>query len=125
MAELTHPWSDGTTHIAFEPLVFLERLAALIPRPRTHLVTYHGVLLPAALAAVPPAVALPVCETGKTELRRRVSLPQTSALHWTFFYHCARFPLDGHSLRPGPPETQRAVAGATAGAYRQAALLAA
>jgi len=42
------PWRDGTTHIVFEPLVFLERLAALVPRPRTHLVTYHGVLAPAA-----------------------------------------------------------------------------
>ena len=28
--------------------VFGERLAALVPRPRTHLVTYHGVLAPAA-----------------------------------------------------------------------------
>jgi len=48
LLELTHPWSDGTTHLAFEPLVFLERLAALVPRPRVHLVTYHGVLAPAA-----------------------------------------------------------------------------
>jgi hypothetical protein len=42
------PWRDGSTHVVFEPLVFLERLAALVPRPRTHLVTYHGVLAPAA-----------------------------------------------------------------------------
>jgi hypothetical protein len=27
---------------------FLERLAALVPRPRAHLLTYHGVLAPAA-----------------------------------------------------------------------------
>lgn len=45
---LARPWSDGTTHVAFSPLAFLERLAALVPRPRTHLVTYHGVLGPAA-----------------------------------------------------------------------------
>ncbi len=29
-------------------MVFLERLAALIPRPRVNLVTYHGILAPAA-----------------------------------------------------------------------------
>ena len=34
--------------MVFEPLVFLERLAALIPPPRMHLQTYHGVLAPSA-----------------------------------------------------------------------------
>jgi hypothetical protein len=32
----------------FEPLVFLAKLAALVPLPRAHLVTYHGVLAPAS-----------------------------------------------------------------------------
>ena len=45
---LRRPWSDGTSAIVFEPLAFLERLAALVPRPRAHLLTYHGVLAPAA-----------------------------------------------------------------------------
>jgi hypothetical protein len=27
--ELGHPWADGTTHLAFDPLELLERLAAL------------------------------------------------------------------------------------------------
>jgi hypothetical protein len=45
---LRRPWSDGTSAIVFEPLAFLERLAALMPRPRAHLLTYHGVLAPAA-----------------------------------------------------------------------------
>lgn len=31
-------------HLAFEPLVFLERLAALVPPPRSHSLLYHGVL---------------------------------------------------------------------------------
>jgi hypothetical protein len=39
-----NPWSDGSTHVVFTPQVFLERLAALIPPPRAHLVTYHGIL---------------------------------------------------------------------------------
>jgi hypothetical protein len=34
--------------VIFTPQVFLERLAALIPPPRAHLVTYHGVLAPGA-----------------------------------------------------------------------------
>jgi hypothetical protein len=46
--DLRHPWSDGTTRVVFEPLSFLEKLAALIPPPGAHLVTYHGVLAPAA-----------------------------------------------------------------------------
>ncbi len=36
------------THLVFEPLVLLERLAALVPHPREHLLTYHGVLAPAS-----------------------------------------------------------------------------
>ncbi len=46
--ELRVPFRDGTTHFVFEPLVFIERLAALVPPPRMHQLTYHGVLAPAA-----------------------------------------------------------------------------
>ena len=45
---LRHPWSDGTTHLLFDPLELLERLAVLIPRPRINLILYHGVLGPRA-----------------------------------------------------------------------------
>jgi hypothetical protein len=45
---LRRHWRDGTSAIAFDPLDFLARLAALVPRPRAHLLTYHGVLAPAA-----------------------------------------------------------------------------
>jgi hypothetical protein len=31
-----------------EPLEFLERQAALVPRPRLHLIRFHGVLSPNA-----------------------------------------------------------------------------
>ncbi len=48
LLRLRRPWRDGTTHLVFEPLAFIERLAALIPRPRVHQLTYHGVLAPAA-----------------------------------------------------------------------------
>jgi hypothetical protein len=42
------PWSDGTTHLLFEPVEFLEKLAAVTPRPEINLVLYHGVLAPHA-----------------------------------------------------------------------------
>ena len=45
---LRRRWCDGTSAVVFEPLDFIARLAALVPRPRAHLLTYHGVLAPAA-----------------------------------------------------------------------------
>jgi hypothetical protein len=47
---------DGTTHIVMSPLEFMQRLAALVPRPRLHLIRFdrlragrfHGVLAPNA-----------------------------------------------------------------------------
>ena len=45
---LKTPWRDGTSHLTFTPLEFLQRLAALVPRPRLHLTRFHGVLAPNA-----------------------------------------------------------------------------
>src|SRR5437773_1587787 len=42
----THPWSNGTTGIRLTPLELLEKLAALIPLPHSHLVRYGGCLAP-------------------------------------------------------------------------------
>jgi Putative transposase/Transposase zinc-binding domain len=42
----THPWSDGTTGIRLSPMELLEKLAALVPLPRVHLVRYGGCLAP-------------------------------------------------------------------------------
>jgi hypothetical protein len=39
---------DGTTHVLFEPLDLLARLAALVPRPRVNLARYDGVFAPTA-----------------------------------------------------------------------------
>ena len=46
--ELMHPWSDGTTHLLFDPVELLERLAVITPPPRIDLILYHGVLAPRA-----------------------------------------------------------------------------
>jgi putative transposase len=40
------PWSDGTTGIKLSPLELLEKLAAIVPLPRVHLVRYGGCLAP-------------------------------------------------------------------------------
>jgi hypothetical protein len=37
-------WHDGTRELMFEPLEFLERLAAMTPRPETNLLICHGLL---------------------------------------------------------------------------------
>jgi Putative transposase len=42
--KLKTPWHDGTTHMVMSPLEFMQRLAALVPRPRLHLICFHGVL---------------------------------------------------------------------------------
>ena len=44
--ELKTPYRDGTTHIIFEPLDFMSKLAALVPVPRVNLTRYHGIFAP-------------------------------------------------------------------------------
>ena len=43
--ELKRPWGQ-TTHMLFDPLEFIEKLAALVPQPRTHMTRYLGALGP-------------------------------------------------------------------------------
>jgi hypothetical protein len=42
----TKPWSDGKTGMTLSPLELLEKLAAIVPLPRVHLVRYAGCLAP-------------------------------------------------------------------------------
>jgi hypothetical protein len=42
------PYKVGTSHMVMSPLDFMQRLAALVPRPRLHLIRFHGVLAPHA-----------------------------------------------------------------------------
>ena len=58
--KLKTPWRNGTTHIVLTPMEFMQRLAALVPRPRLHLIRFHGALAPNAklrsqVVPVPPA----------------------------------------------------------------------
>jgi hypothetical protein len=51
---LKTPYREGTracpalsgTHVIFEPLDFIPRLAALVPKPRVNLTSFHGVFAP-------------------------------------------------------------------------------
>ncbi|MCY3787552.1 MAG: transposase [Gemmatimonadetes bacterium] len=47
---LKTPCSDGTGHLLLSPMELLERLAALVPPPRIHLLRYHGILASRARA---------------------------------------------------------------------------
>jgi len=62
---LAHPWSDGTRALLFEPIEFLEKLAALVPRPRINLLLYHGLL--AAHARDRASVVAPAAIRDDTE----------------------------------------------------------
>ncbi|MFH0915809.1 MAG: hypothetical protein V1912_05110 [bacterium] len=91
---LNDPFSDGTTHFVWPPDAFLARLAALIPRPRKHLLTYHGVLAPnhrwrrSIVARPRPKVR----RNGKVTSRPRLSHSQALLRAYGFFFrrcdHC-------------------------------------
>ena len=44
--KLKTPWKDGTDHLLFSPMEFIERLSALIPRPYKNLIVYSGFMAP-------------------------------------------------------------------------------
>jgi hypothetical protein len=45
---LKRRWRDGTTHVIYEPLELMERLAAFVPASRFNIIRYYGVLAPSA-----------------------------------------------------------------------------
>jgi hypothetical protein len=53
-----HTEDPLSTHIVMSPLEFMQRPAALVTRPRLHLINFHGVLAPNAklLAEIIPSV---------------------------------------------------------------------
>jgi hypothetical protein len=46
--KLKRRWSNGTTHVIYEPMELMERLAALVPPPRFNLTRFYGVPAPAS-----------------------------------------------------------------------------
>ncbi len=96
---LKTPYRDGTTHVVFEPLDFIARLAALVPGPRAHLTRYHGVFAPHSRwrAEVTPA--------GRGKVRVIASL-EDPAVIGKILGHLASRELPAGSRPPsrGPPQ---------------------
>ncbi len=42
--QLKTPYRDGTTHVIFEPLDFIARLAVLVPKPRVNLTRFARIV---------------------------------------------------------------------------------
>lgn len=70
--QLKTPYRDGSTHVIFEPLDFIARLAALVPKARVNLTRFHGVFAPNSKhrASVTPA------KRGKGNKPKAVDDPQ-------------------------------------------------
>ncbi len=64
---LKTPWSDGTSHLLLSAMELLEKLAALVPPPRLHLLRYHGVLAPRARDRGRIVPAQPVAEPSAAD----------------------------------------------------------
>jgi hypothetical protein len=80
---LKTPWRDGTTHVIFEPLDFIARLAALIPKPRVNLTRFHGVFAPNSKhrALITPARRGKGCKTSD-EAQDRTPAERHAAMTW-------------------------------------------
>lgn len=91
MYQLKRPFRDGTTEVVFEPLDFIARLAALIPKPRVNLTRFHGVFAPNAKLReqVTPRRRSKSAETekpepAKTPQQRRVAMTWAQRLKRVF-----------------------------------------
>jgi hypothetical protein len=89
--QLKTSYRDGTTHVLFEPLDFIARLAALVPKPRVNLTRFHGVFAPNSRhrVTITPALrnkakkALPTGQE-KTRLQKHQSMTWAQRLKRVF-----------------------------------------
>ncbi len=101
---LKRPYHDGTTEFLFEPLDFLARLAALVPRPRSHLIRYHGVLAANARhrrLVVPAAQSTPAARDDDevAPAPKRTPLSWIQRLRYVFDIDLSRCPRCGAAMR--------------------------
>ncbi len=83
--KLKTAWRYGTTHLVMLPLEFMQRLAALVPRPRLHLIRFHGVLAPNAklrALVVPQEAEAPAQEAKPAECEANCVHHRPVRLSW-------------------------------------------
>jgi hypothetical protein len=93
--ELKTPYRDGTTHIIFEPLDFIAKPAALVPKPRVNLTRFHGVFAPNSKhCVVTPAgrgkgskTKSPNGSQGQNSFERRAAMTWAQLLKRAFNIH--------------------------------------
>ena len=110
---LKRSWSDGTRALMLTPLQLTERLALMVPPPRAHLVTYHGVLsshsalrsrvAPSQQAESGPRQSGPLPEPDSAGLpsatvpaRRQNTMSWAALLQRVFLVDALRCPRCGH-----------------------------
>jgi len=103
MHRLKRPFRDGTSEFLFEPLDFLARLAALVPRPRSHLIRFQGVLAPNArhrrlVVPVPPPTP-PGTQDELSAARQRAPMTWMQRLRRVFDIDISQCPRCGAALR--------------------------
>jgi hypothetical protein len=120
LVELKTARRDGTSHLIFDPIEFMEKLAAITPRPAVNLVIYHGVLAPRArwrAAVVRDGRPEPDAPVPTADTRPRGAWTWAVLMH-RVFPRCPRlsplwWPAAGHrhrgrpGRRAGPPGPRR------------------
>lgn len=79
------PWDDGTTAIKMTQLEMMERLAALVPRPKVHLTRFHGVLGPHykyRKQIIPKKKEEPILVAGTSGESIGDKAPKTKRMSW-------------------------------------------
>jgi hydroxyacyl-ACP dehydratase HTD2-like protein with hotdog domain len=83
---LKMPHRNGTTHLIFEPLDFIARLASLVPSPRVNLTRYHGIFGHPVKGGFLPPVPRRMWAAGSLDVVRLLylGLPagKTSRIHY-------------------------------------------
>ena len=85
LLRLRRTWRDGTRAIRFEPSELIEKLAAMIPRPRANLLIYHGAFAPrgrAAAVARRPAKRTSMPQPSPQASRRRPAMEALGPNRW-------------------------------------------
>jgi len=102
--QLKSVFKDGTTHIVMSPLEFMQRLAALVPRPRLHLIRFHSVLAPNAklrskIIPTPPEPAAEPSNDHAHAHRRTVRMSWARLLKRVFDIDIEHCPNCGAALK--------------------------